>query len=271
MRMLSSNVLHGARVFTALTSFPDPAPHVPDAYAAACTAVSLCPRRGLSSQGGSSPKIYTISLGQMVSLRPDALLTQLRLLFAVVMVLFGLMIISAAILLADDHRFHRRLLAELTRTSLGFRVEECGAWTWDLALAEAERAVELPQQAQLSRPPPAITAKSGRHRLLGGEAAAAAAPSAFASGGGAARVQVSGLNGPLANLAKLVGVPAIRMRMAIPEEIWPGDISALFGSPLPLGLVLLTMALSSLLWLASAGSCRRPTFFAGLSLSHPLQ
>ena len=41
--------------------------------------------------------------------------------------------------------------------------------------------------------------------------------------------QVGGVASPLAKMAQVIGVPLIRLRLAIPEEMLPGTISS--GTP----------------------------------------
>lgn len=133
----------------------------------------------------------------MTSLNPADIVTKLKALFAIVITLFGAMHLIAGLFLVRDKLFQRRLVADLKRPSVGFKTEGNGAWTWSLSDANAA-----------------------------GKAAAAAAAAPGADGGAAAPDGVGWFSGPFAEIARIFGGPASRLRLAIPEEIWDGNIRA---------------------------------------------
>lgn len=137
----------------------------------------------------------------MLSLDPSDIVTKLKFLFALVLTLFAAMHLVAGLFIARDRAFHRRLLHDLQRSAVGFRAEANGAWTWSISAAQTD----------------------GRAQA----AAAAGSAAAAAADGGAA---VGWFSGPFAEIARIFGGPASRLRLAIPEEIWEGSIRALAPS-----------------------------------------
>jgi hypothetical protein len=70
-------------------------------------------------------------------------LTKLKLLFIVIIVLFGVMNIGAFVGFQLDARERRAYLAQLQTPQLGFR-EEKGVWLWRLHLAPLRDAIDAP-------------------------------------------------------------------------------------------------------------------------------
>jgi hypothetical protein len=70
-------------------------------------------------------------------------LTKLKLLFIVIIVLFGIMNIGGFVAFLMDARERRAYLAQLQTPALGFR-EEKGAWLWRLHLEPLKEAIDTP-------------------------------------------------------------------------------------------------------------------------------
>jgi hypothetical protein len=83
-----------------------------------------------SFSGEPAPKIAVCSAKDMVNLDPRDIVTKLRLLFCVVVGLFGGMHIGALVGLVQDSREKRQHLARMCAPALGFEEQANGAWTW---------------------------------------------------------------------------------------------------------------------------------------------
>lgn len=208
---------------------------------------------------------------QMLSLRPSDIVSKLKSLFAVVILIFGTMHIAGAVLYAGDKQKTHHLLGDLQRHSIGFRKEENGAWTWDIARAEAEHSASAAGGVR-DHPVGGGSVVAGLPRMslhasLGGTAAQAAStprtaaqhvqqvsvvphvlPRIRRAGGvtppatatrpvAAAAADRPGRNvdhndpltvleGPFAEFARILGLPAARLRLALPTEIFHGDVRA---------------------------------------------
>jgi hypothetical protein len=84
----------------------------------------------------SSPavNIPVCSLSDLVGLNPADLVTKLRLLFIVVIVLFGVMLLGAALGFGLDRRERRAVLSRLHDVRAGFRMADGGACVWRFGL-----------------------------------------------------------------------------------------------------------------------------------------
>ena len=83
-----------------------------------------------SFTGEPAPKIAVCSASDMLNLNPADLVSKLKVLFAIVVGLFGMMHVGAAFGLVQDVREERAYLERLHAPSLGFVEQKCGAWTW---------------------------------------------------------------------------------------------------------------------------------------------
>ena len=91
-----------------------------------------------------APQVQTCSLSDMSSLTAADIVTKLKLLFAVVISLFGIMHLGAAIGIWVDASAHRRTMALLRVPASGFKEAQNGTWTWLLDHAAPTRSVEAP-------------------------------------------------------------------------------------------------------------------------------
>ena len=128
----------------------------------------------------SAPRIAVASASDLTDINPADLTTKLRMLFGVVIGLFGLMHVGAAVGRVQDGAEQRSAVAQLRSRSLGFAAQKGGAWTWRCT----QDAVSSERQ---------------------------------------------GNSGSLVELARLVGMPYIRLRAAIPEALLPGSVAAATG------------------------------------------
>jgi hypothetical protein len=87
-----------------------------------------------------APIIRIASLSQLAALQPDALVTQLKLLLAVILALFVLAHAGAALGLRQERAGRIALLARLRAPELGF-IEGAAAWTWALEVTPATEEV----------------------------------------------------------------------------------------------------------------------------------
>ncbi len=76
------------------------------------------------------------SLSDLVGLNPADLVTKLKLLFSVVITLFGCMLLGAVIGFRLDTLERARMAASLCDPAAGFRVTKGGAWLWRFGLDE---------------------------------------------------------------------------------------------------------------------------------------
>jgi hypothetical protein len=107
-------------------------------------------------------------------------LQKLRMLFGVVIGLFGLMHVGALVGRVQDGTEQSSTMAQLRSRSLGFAAQKGGAWAWRCT----QDAVSAERQ---------------------------------------------GNSGSLVELARLIGMPYIRLRAAIPEALLPGSVAAATG------------------------------------------
>ena len=80
------------------------------------------------------PNIPTASLKDMISLNPADLVTKLKLLFEVVVILFGLLHIGAAVAWVMDSREKKHVAERLLDPACGYRVTEDGVSLWRFGL-----------------------------------------------------------------------------------------------------------------------------------------
>jgi hypothetical protein len=124
----------------------------------------------------SPPRISVCSAHDLTSLDPRDIFTKLRMLAGVVIGLFCVMHLGAALGALQDRSERQRTLARLHSRALGFTPCDSGdeaAWVWELRQEAVKRDLDT-------------------------------------------------LAGPAANAARLVGMPYIRLRAALPEELLPG-------------------------------------------------
>ena len=138
--------------------------------------VTRCMCRHLTDFAAArAPVLTTCSLSDMLSLNPGDIVTKLRVLFVVVVTLFGIMNIGAVVGFVLDTRERKRLVQQLQRPETEFQEMEGGVWTWTFRQLPLLSPVEAPR-------------------------------------------------GSAPTLAYLMGVPLIRLRMALPDEL-VGDAS----------------------------------------------
>ena len=80
------------------------------------------------------PNIPVASLSDMISLDPASLLTKLKLLFIVVISLFGSLHIGAGVAYVMDRREKESVAERLLNPACGYRVADDGAWLWRFGL-----------------------------------------------------------------------------------------------------------------------------------------
>ena len=105
--------------------------------------------------GASKPSIPTASLSDMLSLTPSDIVTKLRMLFIVVIVLFGAMNLGAALGYVLDSRERKAFVLELQRPEVGF-IEVGDTWLWRFSLDPLKADMGAP-----SGPAVGITAMLG--------------------------------------------------------------------------------------------------------------
>jgi hypothetical protein len=84
------------------------------------------------------------SLSDLVGLNPADLVTKLKLLFSVVITLFGCMNLGAAVGYHLDARERARMAASLCDSAVGFRITKGGAWVWRFGLDELPDELAAP-------------------------------------------------------------------------------------------------------------------------------
>ena len=129
----------------------------------------------------SKPSIPTVSLQDLLSLSPSDIVTKLKMLFEIVIILFGLMNVGAVIGFILDSRERRNFLQHMQSPKVGFHVEPAsGAWLWAFSLE--------PLRGELDAP-----------------------------------------TGPAVALSALLGIPVIRLRAALPDELLTWDLATALG------------------------------------------
>lgn len=161
---------------------------------------------------------------QMLALDPADIVTKLTTLFIIVLFLFCSMHIVGAILYSNDVRTRKGVLRSLQQRAVGFRVEEGGCWTWDFSPPETNAPEGTPSAA-------AVGPADGSPASLERTASARRTPQNVDESGGDSVLVAN--SGPLAAFSRIVGCPAIRLRLAIPETMIPGDICALLHTEMP--------------------------------------
>ena len=84
------------------------------------------------------------SLSDLVGLNPADLVTKLKMLFGVMIGLFGLMNVGAALGFVLDARERRFVLAKLQTAELGFRITPEGAWLWRFSVEPLQSERDAP-------------------------------------------------------------------------------------------------------------------------------
>lgn len=131
-------------------------------------------------QSGRKPVLQVASLSQMSKLTAADLVTKLRAFFAVVLGLFGGMLLSGAALYALDEREKKRIVGTLKHRRFGYANRDGGAWLWSFPQAPVRDAV-------------------------------------------------GHLTGSAVEFMAMVGIPFVRFRCAVPEELYYGELSHAVG------------------------------------------
>ena len=79
-----------------------------------------------------APSLSTVSTAELLGLSAADIITKLRLLFIVVITLFGIMLLGAAVGSVQDWHHRNSVLAKLMLQQHGFTEQKSGAWTWTL-------------------------------------------------------------------------------------------------------------------------------------------
>ena len=206
------------------------------------------------------------SLSQMTSLNPADIFTKLKFLAGIVFGMFGFMHVLGGLVYALNARERAALVARLTSKSTGFGFRQHAgtcAWTWRIQEQDISQEASQPAPAshtipsekmrrdamrchtircdddddcfqwgggarkgpkpQLRDAMPGCPMRS-RYLFIPDQARCDATDPARALRLGAR--QVGNLSGPIAELARVVGCPAVRLRAAIPEELLGGTTMA---------------------------------------------
>lgn len=143
-----------------------------------------------SFASAAAPRIAVASLDQMLSLDPADIFIKIRVLAGIVVGLFGLMNAGAAVAYALDLRYRSKELRALLKVKpFGFRAHRSGAWTWHLVAEQGEGR----------------TNSGGKQIGVDG---------------------VGQISGPFAQLSAVIGLPPVRIRSAIPDEMFKGSVGA---------------------------------------------
>lgn len=169
---------------------------------------------------------------QMLALNPADIVSKLSTLFTIVLVLFGGMHIIGALLLTVNVRQRKDMLNSLKKRQLGFKAEKDGSWTWDFRAAQIQSALESPSPGEgCTTTPPASSSAAAtqfrRSQSSGVDGTQESPPATHQGDSPHARQLTSETDGNiLAAFAKVLGCPAIRLRLAIPENLLPGSVCA---------------------------------------------
>ena len=79
-----------------------------------------------------APSLSSVSTSELLGLSPKDIVTKLRLLFCVVVGLFGIMLLGAAAGYIRDWHHQKQLLAKVMDERFGFAEQKDGSWTWAL-------------------------------------------------------------------------------------------------------------------------------------------
>jgi hypothetical protein len=91
------------------------------------------------------PNTKTAALSSLAGINPGDIITKLQDLFAMVMVMWGVMNVGAFIGHGLDRGEKKKLLARLMRPECGFRLGPAGEWLWHLEHREMGKEVEAPE------------------------------------------------------------------------------------------------------------------------------
>ena len=120
------------------------------------------------------------SLSDLVGLNPADLVTKLKLLFIVVLSLFGGMNLGAAFGFGQDARERRKVVAKLRKPDVGYRETAAGAWIWRFQLNALEDEIDSP-------------------------------------------------SGSAVRLTAILGIPFVRLRAALPDELLMASMGDALG------------------------------------------
>ena len=136
--------------------------------------VTRCMCRHLTDFAAArAPVLTTCSLSDMLSLSPGDIVTKLRMLFIVVITLFGCMNLGALVGYVLDAKARKKLVQQLQRPEAEFVELPGGVWTWTFRQQPLSSSVEAP-------------------------------------------------TGSAPTIAFLMGIPLIRLRTALPDELCGG-------------------------------------------------
>ena len=90
------------------------------------------------------PKVTTCSLSDMTSFSAADIISKLKSLFELVVIMFGVMHVGAAIGAMQDRAHTAAVVRHVTSPGMGFRTTRSGAWTWHLHQAPLKQAVGSP-------------------------------------------------------------------------------------------------------------------------------
>ena len=107
-------------------------------------------------------------------------MSKLKMLFQVVIILFGLMNLGAAVGFVLDSRERRNFLQRVQSPEVGFRVTPAGAWLWRFSLSPLRNELDAP-------------------------------------------------SGSAVALSALLGIPVVRLRAALPDELLAWDLASALG------------------------------------------
>ena len=108
--------------------------------------VTQCMCRHLTDFAAArTPKLTTCSLSDMLSLNPADIVTKLRMLFIVVITLFGVMNLGAVVGFILDVRARKQLVQQLQRPEAEFVEMPGGVWTWTFRQLPLKSSVEAPR------------------------------------------------------------------------------------------------------------------------------
>ena len=90
------------------------------------------------------PKVTTCSLSDMTSFSAADIISKLKTLFELVVILFGIMHVGAAIGVTQDRAHTAAVVRHVTSPGMGFQKTGSGAWTWHLQQVPLQQAVGAP-------------------------------------------------------------------------------------------------------------------------------
>ena len=99
--------------------------------------------------GASRPSIPMCSLSDMI-FNPADIITKLKMLFIVVITLFGVMCLGAAVGFAMDMRDRRAYVRRLQDPNVGYCVSDNGTWLWRFTLSPLRGEIDAPHGSAIA-------------------------------------------------------------------------------------------------------------------------